>query len=173
MFMKKEKDDNNIIEITYDEYSEKIQEEDYNIFLFTSPSCSHCLNYKPYVNYVAGENNLTVYNLNLDNLTYEQYVLIHDSYNAIKDKYNDGVPSIPTPVTVITKNNVEVTSILGNIGESGHSHTDNTITTKNRQQRIGVHGGVTVSNNNTIPIIITTGSNLDQIINIDRVNSKV
>ena len=120
MFTNKDDEGKNIVEINYSEYKEKIQEDKYNIFLLTSPTCSHCINYKPYVNVVAGKYNLTVYNINLENLEYDQYVEIHDSYNAIKDSYSDSnVPSIPTPVTVITKNGEEVTSILGDIKESG------------------------------------------------------
>ena len=120
MFTKKNKDGNHIVEISYSEYSEKIKEDKYTIILLTSPTCSHCVNYKPYVNAAAEENDLTVYNINLNNLEYDQYVEIHDKYNAIKDEYDDkNNPGIPTPVTIITKNGEEVTSILGDIGYKG------------------------------------------------------
>jgi thioredoxin-related protein len=120
MFTNGKKDDNHIVEIDYNKYSEIIRENKYNIILLTSPTCTHCLNYKPYVNYIAGENDLTVYNLNLNTLEYDQYIEIHDMYTATKDQYGENnVPGIPTPVTIITKNGVEVTSILGNIGQSG------------------------------------------------------
>ena len=120
MFIKDNKDGNYIEEINYSEYSDKIKEDKYNIFLLTSPTCSHCINYKPYVNLVAEEYDLKVYNINLENLEYEQYVEIHDAYSATKNQFGEGnIPSIPTPVTVITKNGAEVTSILGDIKESG------------------------------------------------------
>lgn len=120
MFIKNGTTDKHLVDISYSEYEKKMEEDEYNIFLLTSPTCSHCVNYKPYVNLVAEENNLVVYNINLDNLEYEQYVAIHDKYNAIKNEYGEGnVPSIPTPVTVITKNGGEVTSIMGDIKESG------------------------------------------------------
>ena len=120
MFTKGNKNDNHIVEIGYDKYSELINDDNYSIILLTSPTCTHCLNYKPYVNYVANEYNLTVYNLNLSALEYDQYIEIHDMYTATKNEYNENnVPGIPTPVTLITKNGVEVTSVLGNIGQKG------------------------------------------------------
>ena len=111
--------ENHIKEIKYNEYKEKLAEDKYNIILLTSPTCSHCVSYKPYVNAIADDYNLEIYNINLNNLSYEEYIEIHDSFTATKDKYDDGVPGIPTPVTIITKNGVEVTSILGDIGSSG------------------------------------------------------
>ncbi len=120
MFTKSDKDKNRIVEINYKEYSEKIAEDKYNIFLLTSPTCSHCVNYKPFVNSVANEYNLTVYNINLNNLELNEYTAIHDKFSAIKGEYDEkGNPGIPTPVTVITKNGEEVTSILGDIGATG------------------------------------------------------
>lgn len=123
MFTKKEGSDNHIEEINYSKYTDIIKEDKYNIILLTSPTCSHCVNYKPYVNLVADKYDLTVYNINLDNLDYDDYVTIHDSYEATRNNYSDGnIPSIPTPATIITKNGKEVTSILGDIGESGFTN---------------------------------------------------
>ena len=114
MFTRSNKDDNHIVEIDYNKYSEIIKEDKYNIILLTSPTSTHCLNYKPYVNYIANENGLTVYNLDITTLEYDQYIEIHDMYTATKDQYNENnVPGIPTPVTLITKNGGEVASKLG------------------------------------------------------------
>ena len=119
----KNKDENHLIEIDYNKYSEIIKEDKYNIILLTSPTCSHCVNYKPYVNLVADENNLTVYDINLNTLDYDQYIEIHDKYSVLKDKYDDNNnPGIPTPVTIIVKNGEEVTSILGDIGQKGFTN---------------------------------------------------
>jgi thioredoxin-related protein len=41
---------NNIIEISYSEYKEKIMGDDYTIVLLASPTCSHCQDYKPFMN---------------------------------------------------------------------------------------------------------------------------
>lgn len=106
--------------ISYGEYVDKIKEDKYTVMLLTSPTCSHCVNYKPSVNYVAGENNLEVYDINLNNLSLEEYNAIHNKYSAIKDEFdNNGNPVIPTPVTIIVKNGEEVASTLGEIGTEG------------------------------------------------------
>ena len=120
MFVKNNKSLNHISELSYTEYKEKIMKDDYTIILLTSPTCTHCINYKPYVNLVAEENNLQVYNINLNNLKYEEYVEIHDKYSAISSDYGDNnEPIIRTPATVIVKNGEEVESILGDIGYNG------------------------------------------------------
>ena len=111
---------NYIEEINFNQYKEILAKDKYSIILLTSPKCKHCNNYKPYVNYVAGENNLVVYDLSINDVSYEEYVELHDKYSVLKDEYaEDKAPVIPTPVTVIVRNGEEVASILGNIGSEG------------------------------------------------------
>ena len=119
MFTNSDKNNNYIKEINFKEYKDIIKDNGYSIILLTSPTCSHCITYKPFVNHVAKENNLKVYNLDLTNLTYEEYIELHDKYNAIKDKYNEGEPVIPTPTTLVVRNGEEVTSTSGDIGYNG------------------------------------------------------
>ena len=119
MFVKSDKTENYIKAISYSEYSDIIKKDEYSIILLTNPDCSHCISYKPFVNYLAKEHNLNVYNIDLTSITYEEYILLHDKYNAIKDQYRDGVAVIPTPATLIVKNGVEITSVLGDIGYNG------------------------------------------------------
>ena len=52
-------------EISYKKYQDIIKEDKYNVILLTSPTCSHCVSYKPYVNLVASENDITVYDIYL------------------------------------------------------------------------------------------------------------
>ena len=119
MFLESDKTDNYIKEISYNEYNDIIKKDEYSIVLLTNPDCSHCISYKPFVNYLAKENNLNVYNINLTSITYEEYNVLHDKYSATKDQYRDGVPVIPTPTTLIVKNGIEITSALGDIGYNG------------------------------------------------------
>ena len=112
--------DSSIKDISFKEYKDKIKEDKYNVFILTSPTCTHCNNYKPYVNYVAKENNIKVYNINLSNLEYNEYIELHDTYSILKNEYgSDNNPVIPTPVTIITKNGQEIASSLGDIGQKG------------------------------------------------------
>ncbi len=108
-----------IKEISYQEYSEIIDKDEYSIVLLTTPTCSHCLNYKPYVNYAAEEYGLSVYNVDVSKLSEEEYVDIHDKYRSIRDAYNEGKPVIGTPTTLIVKDGIEVDSITGDIGYNG------------------------------------------------------
>ncbi len=119
MLTKNKKTPNHFVEVTYQEYSELIKKDETSIILLTTPTCTHCASYKPYVNYVADENNLTIYNLSINNLSYEEYISVHDKYSVLKDLYKDGTPTILTPTTIIIKNNEEITSSLGNLGYGG------------------------------------------------------
>ncbi len=119
MLIKRGNIENRIVDISYDEYSEMIKEDSYKIILLTTKTCSHCKNYKPIVNELANENNLEIYNLELDTLKYEEFMEIHDKYSKLKEKYNNDIPVIPTPVTIITKDGEEIAIELGNIGYTG------------------------------------------------------
>ncbi len=120
MFNNSDANKTRIKEINYQEYTDIIKEDKYNIILLTQPTCSHCVNYKPYVNYVATEYNLDVYDIDLTKLSLEEYTSIHDKFSAIKDEVDsENNPAIPTPVTVIVRNGEEVTSTLGDLGQNG------------------------------------------------------
>ena len=111
-----------IIEVSYSEYKEKIKNEGYTIVLLASPTCSHCNNYKPFVNGLAEEYGFEVYyvNVNSSKLEEEEYYELHDSIKATAEQFNsEGEKVIPTPTTVIFKNGVEVASELGDIGYDG------------------------------------------------------
>ena len=110
-----------IIEVSYEEYEEKIAEDKFTIVLLASPSCSHCQKYKPLLNKALDDYGLEASYLNVNgSVNAEQYTKIHDSYTALKDKYGKGgLPSIPTPTTLIVRNGMEVGSISGNLGYDG------------------------------------------------------
>ena len=120
MLTRRKEVDNHIIDISYNEYSEIINNDEYSIILLTSPTCAHCNSYKPYVNYVCDDYHLKAYNLSLNSLSYEEYMEIHDKYTITKNQYSDnGTPSILTPTTIITKNGEEIDSASGDLGYSG------------------------------------------------------
>ena len=108
-----------IQEVTYSEYKEVIKNPDYTVVLLASPTCSHCREYKPFVNAVAEEYDFKVYYVNVhsSDLTNEQYDEIHDNNSVLKDQFDsEGGKVIPTPTTIIYQNNKEVASALGDIG---------------------------------------------------------
>lgn len=113
---------NHINEISYSEYKEKIKDDAYTIVLFASPDCSHCQEYKPFVNALASEYSLDIYyvNVSASDLSMAEYDEIHDSLSATKGQFDSsGEKVIPTPTTALFKNGVEISSILGDIGYSG------------------------------------------------------
>lgn len=120
LLLKNKRVDNHIIAIDYPKYSELINNDQYSIILLTTSTCMHCNNYKPSVNYVSDEYDLMVYDLDINNITYEEYLEIHDMYTATKDKFlKTGQASILTPTTIIAKNGEEVDSVSGNLGYVG------------------------------------------------------
>ena len=107
---------NHIKEISFKDYTDISKEDKYSIIILTSPTCSHCINYKPYVNYAADEYNLDVYDIDVTNLSLEEVTVLHDNFSAIKNEYDsENNPTIPTPVTLIVRNGEEVSSVLGEI----------------------------------------------------------
>ncbi len=113
---------NHIKEISYSEYIDKINDKNYTIVLLASPSCTHCMQYKPLMNKVADDYKLEVNYIDISSkeLKYEEYVSLHDSISVLKDIYDEeGKPVISTPTTIIYKDGTEIEAILGNIKEKG------------------------------------------------------
>ena len=100
--------------VSYSEYKELMTEDEDNVFLFASPSCTHCIAYKPEVSKLASEYEKNIYYVNVGNLDENEYLDIINTYSVLKEQ-----GSIPTPTTVITKNGKEVSGIMGNIGYDG------------------------------------------------------
>ena len=67
-FVKDEKENSNIEEITYNEFRDKVDGEKKSVILVGRNDCSHCINYKPVITKVAEENEFTVYYINTNNL---------------------------------------------------------------------------------------------------------
>lgn len=96
-------------EITYDEYMEKIENNDTFVLFMWQTGCSHCEEFEPTLKNVISEYELSdVYALNLAELTDEQYA-------KIKNKtFVSG-----TPTTIYVKEGVTQTSpkVIGNKDE--------------------------------------------------------
>ena len=110
----------NIKHISYAEYEEKIKSTNYTVVLLTRDSCSHCQVYKPFVDAVAQKYEFTVYDLDVEEFTEDEFNYIHDNISALKTEFSSsGEVIIPTPTTIILKDGREVASKVGNIGEDG------------------------------------------------------
>lgn len=110
---------NHIKEVSYSSYIDEIKEDKYTIVLLARDGCSHCLNYKPLMNEVLKKYNLNAIYLNVDTINGDDFKELHSSITALSQEFENGIPVIPTPTTVIFKNNVELESVSANIGYDG------------------------------------------------------
>ena len=97
---------NHIKEVSYSSYIDEIKEDKYT-------------NYKPLMNEVLKKYNLNAIYLNVDTINGDDFKELHSSITALSQEFENGIPVIPTPTTVIFKNNVELESVSANIGYDG------------------------------------------------------
>jgi len=101
--------------INYEEYEEIIDNDDTNIVVIGQTACSHCIAFKPTINSVAEDYDITINYLNLTKLSSEEYNKFSDS--LIKIKYNEPefVESgkFGTPLTLIIKDGKVTNYISG------------------------------------------------------------
>lgn len=97
-----------LTEISYDEIIEKIDNKESFILCITATDCIHCQNYKPKLEKIIKEYNITIYNTNIDNMTEEEY----ENFKT-RLSFDGG-----TPVTIFIKDGTETTTatrIEGNV----------------------------------------------------------
>ena len=76
------------IEISYEEYKEKIDKEESFVLLIWRTGCAHCETFEPKLDEVISEYNLTVYSLDISNLSSVEY-------EKLKNKtFVSGTPSL-------------------------------------------------------------------------------
>lgn len=92
--------------VDYSEYEEIINDDKTNIVVIGQTTCSHCIAMKPAINTVAGEYDLTIYYLNITELTEEESNKFTDSLTTIEYNDPDFVESgsFGTPLTLIIEN---------------------------------------------------------------------
>ena len=97
-----------LTEISYDEIIEKIDNKESFILCITATDCIHCQNYKPKLEKIIKEYNITIYNTNIDNMTEKEY----ENFKT-RLSFDGG-----TPVTIFIKDGTETTTatrIEGNV----------------------------------------------------------
>lgn len=94
------------IDISYDEYKKKISnKEDFVLFLYQT-GCSHCLSYEPKLNKVISDYDLTIYALNLANLSEKEYAVVKNK------TFVNG-----TPTTIFIEDGAKSESLIGDKSE--------------------------------------------------------
>lgn len=90
------------VEISYDEYTEKIKNKDSFILLLYQTGCSHCESFEPTLDEIIKYYNLEIYALNLAELSDKEYSLVKNK------TFVSG-----TPTTVVFKEGSYKTKIVG------------------------------------------------------------
>ena len=90
----------NLVELTYDEFVQKIDNEDSFVLCISRTTCSHCATYKPKLESVAKDYGIDLYYIDIDKYSEEE----QDEFEKIIN-FNDS-----TPTTVFLKNGKETTA---------------------------------------------------------------
>lgn len=105
----------NITFLDYDQYKNLIKSNKTHIIVVGQSTCSHCIAYKPAINEVAGDYDITINYLNLTEMSQDESTKFFDSLKAIEyndpDFVKDG--SFGTPLTLIVKNGKVINYLSG------------------------------------------------------------
>lgn len=89
-----------LVELTYDEFTEKIDNEESFVLCVSRTTCSHCATYKPKLENVAKDYGIDLYYIDIDKYSDEEQEEFVKVIN-----FND-----TTPTTVFLKNGKETTA---------------------------------------------------------------
>ena len=101
----------NLVELTYDEFSSMIDNEESFVLCISRTTCSHCATYKPKLEEVAQENGIDLYFIDIDKYSEEE----QDEFEKILN-FND-----TTPTTVFLNEGKETTTsnrLVGDVSTS-------------------------------------------------------
>lgn len=90
----------NLVELTYDEFVQKIDNEESFVLCISLTTCSHCATYKPKLESVAKDYGIDLYYIDIDKYSEEEQEEFVKVIN-----FND-----TTPTTVFLKNGKETTA---------------------------------------------------------------
>lgn len=106
----------NLGELTYEQYQCLYDSGEPFALILAQTTCSYCLSYKPVINEYAGENNIPVYIIEIDELTNDETNSLLSSLSYFDDNTSWG-----TPLTIGIKDKEVVAEI------SGYTEDENTI----------------------------------------------
>lgn len=116
----KEDTNKNYNEITYTEYQEKLNNKETFILYIHQTGCTACKNFAPKFKKVINENNITVYALNLSNLTKDEQTEFYNNISIIGTPtvifYTDGLEEDENNRIVGVKTETIIKNKLKNMG---------------------------------------------------------
>ena len=95
--------------LTYDEYQEKIDNNEAFVVIIERTTCSHCQNFMPVAETFASENNLPMYYIDTDEMEEEDWSKLETSNTFFKKNKN----SWGTPTTIVLAGNESLEYIEG------------------------------------------------------------
>ncbi len=103
----------NLAIIDYDDYKCLYDSDKTFVIVVAQTTCSHCINFEPVINEYAGENNIPVYVINVDQLESDDFNNLTNSVSYFSENENWG-----TPLTLAIKDKQVIASISGEAEES-------------------------------------------------------
>ena len=101
----------NLVELTYDEFTEKIDNEESFVLCISLTTCSHCATYKPKLESVAKDYAIDLYYIDIDKYSDEE----QEEFEKIIN-FND-----TTPTTVFLRDGKETTTSNRLVGDASTS----------------------------------------------------
>ena len=101
----------NLVELTYDEFVQKIDNEESFVLCISRTTCSHCATYKPKLESVAKDYGIDLYYIDIDKYSEEE----QDEFEKIIN-FND-----TTPTTVFLREGKETTTSNRLVGDASTS----------------------------------------------------
>lgn len=96
-------------ELTYDQYKEKIENNEHFVLIIESATCSHCVNYMPVAESFANDNNVPMYYIDTNTILDEEWDDFEKSNTFFKEKNGDW----GTPTTIVLAGKEAVDYIVG------------------------------------------------------------
>lgn len=110
LFIRNKVEEKTLIQLSGEEFKEKINNKESFILVIVQTGCHFCEEFKPTVNDVIKEHNITMYSLNLTNLSAEEKTFLRSVVN-----------SESTPTTIFITDGEEETSLNRLIGKVSKS----------------------------------------------------
>lgn len=103
-----------LIDITYDEYLEKVNNKDTFVLYVKQTNCSHCISFTPKFKELLSEYKVTAYSLNLTNMTEEEY-----------NSFDNDLNVSGTPTIMFFEKGVELGTFSRIVGEKSNEYIIN------------------------------------------------
>lgn len=104
----------NLGELTYEQYNCLYESDETFAVILSQTTCSHCINFKPVINKYAGDNNISLYFIEVNELEQEEMSALQSSLS-----YFDNNESWGTPLTLGIKNKEVIAEMSGEVSDEG------------------------------------------------------